>query len=82
MCVRPNLKMTLRFATALTFCRLFSAPSPPRQEAPPAKLELPSSSLSRTPSFTNFNTSPRAWNADVPSRAIKPVRPPSVLIGV
>ncbi|PRD31811.1 UNVERIFIED_CONTAM: hypothetical protein NCL1_22362 [Trichonephila clavipes] len=42
------------------------------------------SSLRRSQSFRNFNTSPRAWNADIPNHfrpaAIKPIKPPSVLV--
>lgn len=41
-----------------------------------------SSTLSRTMSFNNFNTTPRAWNANTFSRpgGIKPVRPSSMLL--
>ncbi|GIY22982.1 uncharacterized protein CDAR_198311 [Caerostris darwini] len=42
------------------------------------------SPLRRSKSFRDFNTSPRAWNADIPSQfrpaSIKPVKPPSVLV--
>jgi len=42
------------------------------------------SPLSRSMSFNNFNSSPRAWNSDICNKfrpaGIKPVKPPSVLV--